>query len=228
MHRRTFIAALAALAIASGLLAGCSGAPSVRPTTPAARTPQDVTASASVEGTAASTGATATVVRVRMTTAKGTVDLELYADKAPVTVANFVKLVKARFYDGVLVHRVVPGFVVQAGDPQTVGMSAKRLAEILARQQSGTSDSADPPIGTGGPGWTIPLENTGLTHDRGVIAMARAQDPDSAGSQFYITVGAAHDLDGQYAVFGKVTAGMNVVDRLAVGDIIRSVRIAGE
>jgi peptidyl-prolyl cis-trans isomerase B (cyclophilin B) len=141
-------------------------------------------------------------------------------------VANFVKLVKARFYDGILVHRVEPGFVVQAGDPGTRGLSAKKLNAILARQADPLP--GDPQIGGGGPGWTIPLEHNDLVHDRGVIAMARSSDPDSAGSQFYVTLGAAHFLDGQYAVFGKVTAGMDVVDKLAVGDAIRSARIIGE
>ena len=168
------------------------------------------------------------VVKVRLTTSKGIVDLELYPSKAPVTVANFVKLLTAKFYDGILVHRVEPGFVVQAGDPQTRGMSAKQLEGILARQASNTPLPSDPPIGSGGPGWTIPLENSGLLHDRGVIAMARTEQPDTAGSQFYITLAPAHQLDGQYAVFGRVTAGMDVVDKMAVGDVIRSARLISQ
>lgn len=165
---------------------------------------------------------------VTLTTSKGVIRLELYPAKAPLTVANFVKLVKARFYDGILVHRVEPGFVVQAGDPQTRGMSAKRLGDVLARQAAGTSLAGDPAIGAGGPGWTIPLERNDLVHDRGVIAMARTQQPDTAGSQFYITLAPAHQLDGQYAVFGRVTSGMDVVDALAVGDVIRSARVTGK
>lgn len=152
-----------------------------------------------------------------MKTSKGDVVLALNAAKAPVTVANFVKLVKAGFYDRLLVHRVEPGFVVQAGDPGTRGMTRSALLKALA--------SSPPTIGGGGPGWSIPLEQTGLLHDRGVIAMARSQSPDSAGSQFYITLGAAHHLDGGYAVFGTVAQGMGVVDALEVGDRIVSAKV---
>jgi cyclophilin family peptidyl-prolyl cis-trans isomerase len=220
MHRRTLIAALAALALATALLAGCSGTSS---SGAAPATPTSPSADSSP-----SPSATTAVVVVRLTTSKGIVDLELYPTKAPVTVANFLKLVNAKFYDGILVHRVEPGFVVQAGDPQTRGLTAKFLLAVLARQQSGTSLPTDPQIGAGGPGWTIPLENSGLLHDRGVIAMARTSDPNSAGSQFYITLAAAHELDEQYAVFGRVTAGMDVVDRLAIGDVIRSARVIAQ
>lgn len=223
MHRRTLIAALVALALATALLAGCSGAPS--PGSSAATTAAGAASSAA---TTSAPESTTTVVAVRLTTSKGVVDLELYPTKAPVTVANFLKLVNAKFYDGILVHRVEPGFVVQAGDPQTRGLTAKSLLAILARQQSGTSLPTDPQIGAGGPGWTIPLENSGLLHDRGVIAMARTSDPNSAGSQFYITLAAAHELDGQYAVFGRVTAGMDVVDKLAIGDKIVSARVIAQ
>lgn len=224
MSRPTFIVALAAFAIVSGLAAGCTAAPS-SPTGAQPAAPSVVSSgSAQTTGSAVATQ----VVKVRLTTDKGAVLLDLYPAKAPVTVANFVKLVKAGFYDGILVHRVESGFVVQAGDPQTKGLSAAKLKEILARQVAGTSLPSDPAIGSGGPGWTIPLEHNDLVHDRGVIAMARTSDPDSAGSQFYITLAAAHSLDGQYAVFGEVSAGMDVVDRLAVGDVIRSARVIGE
>ncbi|HEY5506745.1 MAG TPA: peptidylprolyl isomerase, partial [Coriobacteriia bacterium] len=151
---------------------------------------------------------------VTFTTSKGDFVVTLNTDKAPATSANFLKLVKAKFYDGLLVHRVEPGFVVQAGDPLTKGMTPDALERALA--------SGEPPVGTGGPGWSIPLEQTGLLHERGVIAMARSQDPDSAGSQFYITLGPAPHLDGAYAVFGAVTQGMDIVDTLAVGDKIVS------
>jgi cyclophilin family peptidyl-prolyl cis-trans isomerase len=154
---------------------------------------------------------------VTITTEKGAIVVALNVAKAPVTSANFLKLVKSRFYDGVLVHRVVPGFVVQAGDPLTKGLTRAALVEALTTHT--------PPVGTGGPGWSIPLEQTGLLHDRGVIAMARADDPNSAGSQFYITLDAAHNLDGSYAVFGVVTQGMDVVDALAVGDKIVSIAV---
>jgi peptidyl-prolyl cis-trans isomerase A (cyclophilin A) len=123
----------------------------------------------------------------------GTFKIRLYLDQAPVTAGNFVKLVQQHFYDGLTFHRIVPSFVVQGGDPKGDG--------------------------TGGPGWTIPLEVApGLKHDRaGMIAMARTQDPNSAGSQFYITLAPTPQLDGKYAIFGQVIDGLDVV--LAVGKV---------
>jgi len=219
MYRRLLIVALATLAVAVSLLAGCVPARTQAPV-PAA----PLGAETSAEATAAA----APPVAVRIVTDKGDIDLELYPDKAPATVANFVTLAKSGFYDGIRVHRVDRGFVVQAGDPLTKGLSAKELLAILARRAANAPRADDPAIGAGGPGWTIPLEVSDLVHDRGVIAMARSTDPDSAGSQFYITLGDAHHLDGGYAVFGKVIAGMDVADSLAVGDGIRSVRVVGE
>ena len=125
------------------------------------------------------------------------INLELYPDIAPITVENFVKLANQGFYNGVTFHRVVPGFVIQGGDP------------------TGT--------GTGGPGWTIPGEfaangfKNDLKHERGVLSWARTSDPDSAGSQFFIMVDDAPYLDGQYAAFGRLTAGLDVVDQIVAG-----------
>ena len=125
----------------------------------------------------------------------GKIHLELYPDVAPVSVENFVKLVKAGFYDGLTFHRVVPGFVIQGGCPLGPG--------------------------TGGPGWHIRGEfasngfRNDLKHTRGVLSMARAMDPNSAGSQFFIMVEDAPHLDGDYAAFGKVVAGIEVVDQIA-------------
>jgi peptidyl-prolyl cis-trans isomerase B (cyclophilin B) len=126
--------------------------------------------------------------------------VELYADVAPNTVANFVALAQSGYYDGTVFHRTVPGFVIQGGDP------------------TGT--------GSGGPGYAIKgefaqngyTENT-LSHQRGVISMARSQSMDSAGSQFFIVVddAAIYSLDGMYAGFGKVTEGMDVVDDIVSG-----------
>lgn len=123
------------------------------------------------------------------------IKIELYPDTAPITVENFIKLVRDGFYDGLTFHRVIPGFMIQGGCP------------------NGT--------GTGGPGWHIKgefasngVENP-LKHTRGVISMARAMDPDSAGSQFFIMHQDAPHLDGQYAAFGKVVEGMDVVDEIA-------------
>ncbi len=122
------------------------------------------------------------------------VEIELYPEIAPETVKNFEKLVKDGFYDGLIFHRVIPGFMVQGGDP------------------NGT--------GTGGPGYTIKGEfsNNGfkndLKHERGVISMARAMDPNSAGSQFFIMTDDAPHLDGDYAAFGKVISGMDEIDKI--------------
>ena len=119
---------------------------------------------------------------------------ELYEDIAPKTVANFEKLVNDKFYDGLTFHRVIPGFMIQGGCP------------------NGT--------GTGGPGWTIEGEflyngfKNDLKHDRGVLSMARAMDPNSAGSQCLIMVEKSPHLDGQYAAFGKVTEGIETADHI--------------
>ena len=121
---------------------------------------------------------------VTIQTNQGAIRVELYPDVAPNTVNNFISLVEKGFYNGTIFHRVIPGFMIQGGDPQGTGM--------------------------GGPGYTIPGEfsangfENNLKHTAGVISMARAQHPDSAGSQFFIMVGAAPSLDGQYAAFGKV------------------------
>jgi cyclophilin family peptidyl-prolyl cis-trans isomerase len=212
MPRRPLIAAAAALLLALGLLAGCVG-------TPAATAPQTPASSPS---TPAVVPTAAAGPEVTIKTDKGVVVVTLNTAKAPKTSANFLKLVESGFYNRLRIRRVVPGFVVQAGDPLTKGLGRQQLVDILARREAGTPAAEDPAVGTGGPGWSIPFEDTGLLHDRGVLAMARSQDPDSAGSQFYITLDAAHDLDGSYAVFGLVTRGMDVVDKLAVGDEIIS------
>ena len=138
----------------------------------------------------------------------GEIRIEFFPEDAPKTVENFVKLASQGFYDGQLFHRVEPGFVVQTGDPQ-----------------SKTLKPGDPKLGTGGPGYTIKAEFNKRPHERGVIAMARTRDPDSAGSQFYITLAPAKHLDGQYTVFGQVVSGMNAVDSIKVGDRIASIKI---
>ena len=119
---------------------------------------------------------------------------ELYPEKAPNTVNNFISLANKGFYDGLIFHRVIPGFMIQGGCPNGNGM--------------------------GGPGYSIKGEfaqngvKNDLVHDRGVLSMARAMDPDSAGSQFFIMVEKAPHLDGQYAAFGKVIEGMDVADAI--------------
>src|SRR5262249_17618609 len=129
----------------------------------------------------------------------GIIKIEFFPDDAPKTVENFITLAKKGYYDGLTFHRVEPGFVVQGGDPKGDG--------------------------TGGPGYKIKAEFNKQQHVRGVVAMARSQDPDSAGSQFYITLAPAHFLDGKYTVFGKVTSGMNIVDNIKKGDKMKSVKI---
>ena len=127
----------------------------------------------------------------------GAIEMELYADDTPNTVANFVKLVNKKFYDGLTFHRVEPGFVVQGGDPEGTGQ--------------------------GGPGYTIKDEESHNLHVRGAVGMAKSPQPDSAGSQFYICLEAAPHLDGGYTVFGKVIKGMEYVDKIKVGDKMKSV-----
>jgi cyclophilin family peptidyl-prolyl cis-trans isomerase len=138
----------------------------------------------------------------------GQVTLELWPDVAPGHVKNFVALSKQGFYDGQRVHRVEPKFVVQFGDPQS-----KTLA------------MNDPKIGTGGSGKTIKAEFNKRPFERGVLGMARTSDPDSASSQVYLMLGDAPFLNGKYTAFGKVTKGMDVVDRIKVGDRIKSVTV---
>ena len=126
---------------------------------------------------------------------QGDVLIELYPDIAPVSVANFLKLIDAKFYDGKTFHRVISGFMIQGGCPLGTG--------------------------TGGPGWQIKGEfsankfNNPLKHSRGVLSMARSQAFDSAGSQFFIMHKDSPFLDGQYAAFGKVTQGMDIIDKIA-------------
>jgi len=139
----------------------------------------------------------------------GQITLELFPADAPRHVENFTKLARQGFYDGQRFHRV-EDWVVQAGDPQS-----KTLSPGNAR------------VGTGGPGYTIKAEFNRRPHERGALGMARGDDPDSAGSQFYITLKPARGLDGQYTVFGRVVKGMELADRLQVGDRIRTVRIVG-
>ena len=128
----------------------------------------------------------------------GVIEGELYPDKAPQSVANFVDLCQHNYYDGLIFHRVIPGFMIQGGCPMGLGM--------------------------GGPDYNIPGEfrrngfDNPLEHDRGVISMARSMHPDSAGSQFFIMVEKAPHLDGQYAAFGKVLEGMETADKIVSVD----------
>ena len=134
------------------------------------------------------------IVRITMDSGK-VIRLELYPETAPLTVENFLDLVKKGFYNGLTFHRIISGFMIQGGDPDGNGM--------------------------GGPGYSIRGEfksngvDNPLKHEKGVISMARSMDPNSAGSQFFIMHEAAPHLDGQYAAFGKVIEGLDVVDEIA-------------
>lgn len=124
-----------------------------------------------------------------------TVRFELYPEIAPITVENFTRLINDKFYDGLIFHRVIPGFMIQGGCPEGTG--------------------------TGGPGWSIKGEFSSngvandLKHSRGVLSMARSMMPDSAGSQFFVMHADSPHLDGQYAAFGKVIEGMEHIDQIA-------------
>ena len=125
----------------------------------------------------------------------GVIRLELCPDAAPVTVKNFEKLVNEGFYDGLIFHRVIPGFMIQGGDPQGNGMGGAKEKIKGEFRANG--------------------HNNPMKHERGVISMARAYDPNSASSQFFIMHQNAPHLDGQYAAFGKVVSGIEVVDEIA-------------
>ena len=135
------------------------------------------------------------VAAANIETNLGSISFRLLQELAPETVRNFKKLAGSGFYDGTLFHRVIPGFMIQGGDPNT-------------KQPNKSS------WGTGGPGYTIKAEFNSRSHLRGIVSMARAQDPDSAGSQFFIVTADSTFLDRQYTVFGEVTEGMDVADRI--------------
>jgi len=125
----------------------------------------------------------------------GNIELKFFPEAAPGHVSNFLELAKKGFYDGTTFHRVIPGFMIQGGDPNTKSPDRSKH-------------------GLGGPGYTIKAEFSEKPHKRGILSMARAQDPNSAGSQFFICVGNASFLDGKYSVFGEVTSGIEVVDQI--------------
>jgi peptidyl-prolyl cis-trans isomerase B (cyclophilin B) len=177
---------LAALSVAVLFAGGCSNEKS---TTPAAPPGAAVTNQASA---AANTNEVAVI-----TTSEGVMVIEFYPDVAPKHVENFEALAKKGFYDGTAFHRVIPGFMIQGGDPNTKNLDAK--------------DS----WGMGGPGYTINAEFNSKHHARGIVSMARTQDPNSAGSQFFICHGDAKFLDRQYTAFGELVKGDDVLERIA-------------
>jgi len=145
-----------------------------------------------------STAATGAPIAV-LETAKGTIKFRFFSSDAPKTCENFITLADKGFYNGLTFHRVEPNFVIQGGDPNGNG--------------------------SGGPGYNIKAEFNKNPHLEGTVAMARAYDPDSAGSQFYICLAPAPFLDGKYTVFGQVTEGLDVVHKIAVGDKMNKVYI---
>jgi peptidyl-prolyl cis-trans isomerase B (cyclophilin B) len=132
-----------------------------------------------------------------ITTTEGTMVVQFWTDAAPKTIANFKKLAKSGFYDGTCFHRVIKGFMVQGGDPQTKDPTAEAM------------------WGTGGPGYNIDAEFNDHSHARGVLSMARSNDPNSAGSQFFICHGNPKFLDHQYTTFGILIKGFDVLDKIA-------------
>jgi peptidyl-prolyl cis-trans isomerase B (cyclophilin B) len=139
-------------------------------------------------------------------TDKGEIVLNFYPDVAPVTVASFIHLARSGFYNGLRFHRVEPGFVIQGGDPKSIDPNA-------------------PDVGTGGPGYNLPAEFNERPHNKGTLSMARSQDPNSGGSQFFICLEAQPSLDGQYTVFGETVSGMEVVGAITPGDVMNEVII---
>lgn len=145
-------------------------------------------------------------VEAVLKTDKGDIVLRFFPDVAPVTVASFLHLARTGFYNGVRFHRVEPGFVIQGGDPKS-------------------RDANAPDAGTGGPDYYLPAEFNDRKHKIGTLSMARSQDPNSGGSQFFVCLGDQPSLDGQYTVFGETVSGMEVVNSIVPGDIIREVVI---
>ncbi|HXA09602.1 MAG TPA: peptidylprolyl isomerase [Chthoniobacterales bacterium] len=137
-------------------------------------------------------------------TSDGEMVVEFWPEVAPKTVENFKKLARQGFYDGTAFHRIIKGFMIQGGDPNT---------KDLANESS---------YGTGGPGYKIPAEFNDHPHVRGVLSMARSADPNSAGSQFFICLGTASSLDHQYTAFGKVIKGLDVLDKIGDTPVTRS------
>ena len=126
----------------------------------------------------------------------GEMELVFFPDLAPKHVESFLNLARKGFYDGTIFHRVIPGFMIQGGDPNTKDPSNRQS------------------YGNGGPGYTLPAEFNRIPHERGIVSAARAADPNSAGSQFFIVIDKAPHLDGKYTVFGEVVKGMDVADTI--------------
>jgi peptidyl-prolyl cis-trans isomerase B (cyclophilin B) len=225
--RHLSVLVLAALLGAVALVAGCSSAEK-------SPTPTETTATAPVQSEEDTVGAGGEKLYIpeyvpngketaTFKTSQGEIVVQLFGDEAPIHVGSFIELSQKGFYDETKFHRYEPNFVVQGGDPQTKDATSE---EVKAAAKDPASK-----FGTGGPGYNIKGEFDALEnpnkHVRGALGMARSQSPDSAGSQFYFTLAPAAFLDGQYTVFGQVTKGLDVMDKLRVGDTIESITISG-
>ena len=135
------------------------------------------------------------MTKATIETNQGKIEFNLLPDLAPETVRSFIKLANSGFYDGTLFHRIIPGFMIQGGDPNTKQPDKSKW-------------------GQGGPGYSLKAEFSSRSHLSGIVSMARATDPDSAGSQFFIVTTDSTFLNGQYTVFGEVTEGMDVADKI--------------
>ena len=157
-----------------------------------------------------------------ITTSKGVIRVQLAGNDAPIHVGNFIELAQKGFYNDLKFHRYVEDFVIQGGCPNTRPLDSAQVIEAAGNPFAG--------LGTGGPGYSIKEEfttNPNNTHEDGALAMARSQNPNSAGSQFYFCLGAQHFLDPNYTVFGQTIDGMDTIRALRVGDVIESVVIEG-
>lgn len=153
-------------------------------------------------------------------TSKGDIRVQLAGADAPIHVGNFVELARKGFYDNLKFHRYVPGFVIQGGCPNTRDLDSAQVVAAAGNPWAG--------LGTGGPGYCIKQEyttNPHNSHEDGALAMARSQNPDSAGSQFYLCLGPQHNLDSGYTVFGQTIEGKDVIASLRVGDVIETIEI---
>lgn len=171
---------LCGVLLAIGLLMGCGGKADINPVSPPSHPGP----------------------RAIIKTKLGDIHIKLYPDVAPNHVENFIKLAKSGFYDGTIFHRVIPGFMIQGGDPNT-----KNSLRKDTYGQGGPKDEKGNPI-------LLKAEFSDIPHKRGIVSMARANEPDTAGSQFFIVVEQSPFLDGKYTVFGEVTKGLGVADKI--------------
>jgi peptidyl-prolyl cis-trans isomerase B (cyclophilin B) len=221
------------------LIAGCGQSTSAGGSPAVTQTPGSVTATSNA---AASPGTNSMGERLYtptyvpngreiavIKTSKGTIRVRLYGKDAPINTANFIELAQKGFYDGTRFQRLEPGFVLQGGDPQTKKLSKKQVVKLVADQSRGVFAQGQPMLGTGGPGYAVKGEfdpkNVVHKHVDGALAMARNNDPNSAGSQFYFALASLPELDGKYTVFGGTIKGLDVVHALGIGDVIDSITI---